>query len=776
MPSSSPIYDIAPPSRTSRRKRRSTRHLQQPPLIVRILTILLSIIACLLLISTIYLFHLHHAHLQEGDNGHANSDEEAAAVVVGPGGSAQRHKMDLANFLLQRHNEQQQQQHEQEKKERQEESGWKGGSEENFIKLVNEIGNHEDHTDKKKMKKKKEVLNNNYLEIIQDWEKLQQTLLQNNTMLLLPTPISRTRTARAFSGLPPDQTPALNGAKRGTISCLDVDPRINEVLSSMLAFWNEPRGTRDVLVEYYSDETMKKKQEQQQQEQQHPFIPKPLDNHLNHQNLLQTVKSSRRRYLTFEPDTGGWNNARISFEIVVLLAALSGRTLVLPPEQVMYLLQPKKGDKRKGRRQFTDYYNLTDNMDFMRHVPIISAEEFLQLEGGEDGIIPLTGYNETWTKHLHTVSKSCEERKKSDVFCEDLYDHYASHGLVGPITSEAKYANCLVFDEKVFLDGNDQIDRLSPDVQQRIKSFCGAQRYPIYYNKTMHDTPVWHFETRDMDHRLLVHFYAILFFTDDKVGNFYKRFARDFFRYPDEVFCAAGKIILALQYENNVLSGTSNPMADLDTELVGGYSSLHVRRGDLQFKEVALNSSQWYENTKELWKPNEILYIATDERNTSFFDDFRKKHSGQLRFFDNYKALANLDSIDQTLYGMIDTVVASRGSVFAGTWFSTFSGYIVRLRGYYGLSKYYTYYSYLPRKFFMHEWANIGEGSAYAREYPTAWTGIDGDLLVEKDEELPRDDLGYVEKDSLFPREAMDKLKERMVKLPKMLSKFRDVS
>mmetsp|Transcript_17049 Transcript_17049/g.25950 ORF Transcript_17049/g.25950 Transcript_17049/m.25950 type:complete len:773 (+) Transcript_17049:61-2379(+) len=750
--SSSPIYDIAPPSRTSRRKR--SKRLQQPPLIVRVLTILLSIIACLLLISTIYLFHLHHAHLQDGDVNEA---------VLGPGGSARQHKMGLANFLLQRHNEQ----HEQDKAEAQEESGWKGGSEENFIKLVNEISHHEDRDNDEKIKKE---VSNNYLEIIQDWQKLQHTLLQNNTMLL-PTSIPRTHTARAFSGLSSDQTPALKGAKRGTISCPDVDPRINEVLSSMLAFWNEPRGARDVLAEYNSAQTTL-----QHLPQQHPFIPKPLNN-LDHQNILQTVKSSRRRYLTFEPDTGGFNNMRISFEIVVLLAALSGRTLVLPPEQVMYLLQPKPGDKRQGRRQYTDYYNLTDNIDLLRHVPIISAEEFLHLEGGEDGLIPLTGYNDTWTKHLYTVSTSCEERKKSDVFCEDLYDHYASHGLVGPITSEVKYANCLVFDENVFLNGNNQIDKLAPDVQKRIKAFCGEKRYPVYYNKTMHDTPVWHFETRDLDHRLLVHFYSILFFTDDKVGNFYKRFARDFFRYHDEVFCAAGKIILALQYENSVLSGTNNPMADLDTELVGGYSSLHVRRGDLQFKEVTLNSSQWYENTKELWKPNEILYIATDERNNSFFDDFRKKHSGRVRFFDDYKALANLDSIDQTLYGMIDTVVASRGSVFAGTWFSTFSGYIVRLRGYYGMSKYYTYYSYLKRKYFMHEWMGIGEGSLYAREYPTAWTGIDGDALVEKDEELPREDLGDKPlRDTLFPRAAMDKLKERMMKLPKMLNKFRDVS
>jgi hypothetical protein len=240
------------------------------------------------------------------------------------------------------------------------------------------------------------------------------------------------------------------------------------------------------------------------------------------------------------------------------------------------------------------------------------------------------------------------------------------------------------------------------------------------------------------------------------IGNFYKRFARDYFRYHNEVYCAAGKIILAMQYENDILSGgTNNPTADLDRELVGGYSSLHVRRGDLQFKEVTFDSATWYENTKELWKPNEILYIATDEKNASFFKDFQSRHSGLMHFFDDFKEVAELDSIDSTLYGMIETVVCSRGSVFAGTWFSTFSGYITRLRGYYGMSKYFTYYSYLERKWFLHEWMDVGSGSWYAREYPTAWTGIDGEEFVDNDREMAR----KVQRDALFPRYEMEKLK-----------------
>ena len=150
-----------------------------------------------------------------------------------------------------------------------------------------------------------------------------------------------------------------------------------------------------------------------------------------------------------------------------------------------------------------------------------------------------------------------------------------------------------------------------------------------------------------------------------------------------------------------------------------------------------------YQNTKELWKANEILYIATDERNPTFFDDFRKHHSGPLRFLDDYRQLAGLDDIDPTLYGMIDTIVASRGSVFAGTWFSTFSGYIIRLRGYYGMSKFFSYYSWLDRKYFMNKWMNVGDiASFYSREFPTGWTSIDGDVFVDNDNEGRESEYG----------------------------------
>jgi len=328
------------PTTPQQRLRSTNNSSRQSPL--RYLTLLLQIIAVLLLTTTIDLFHLHHsihpAAITDNNDSH-NS----------PGGSALRHKLDLAHFILQKSNNSQQ--NDKAKEEAAKEHGWKGNAAENFVRPA--VQDDEKEREIKPIIKKKEKADDkSYLDNLKSWSKLQQTLLQNN---MLPTPIPRTQTSRGFSGLLPSQTTppaALTGALRGTIHCPNTDPQINELLSSMMAFWNEPRGTRDDLAEYYYID-----QNNGNQQQQHPFIPKPLDTFdLRHTTIMDVVRTKRRRYLTFEPDTGGWNNLRISFENVLILAAVSGRTLVLPPEQVMYLLDAKKGDKRHGYRQYTDYF------------------------------------------------------------------------------------------------------------------------------------------------------------------------------------------------------------------------------------------------------------------------------------------------------------------------------------------------------------------------------------------------------------------------------------
>ena len=81
---------------------------------------------------------------------------------------------------------------------------------------------------------------------------------------------------------------------------------------------------------------------------------------------------------------------------------------------------------------------------------------------------------------------------------------------------------------------------------------------------------------------------------------------------------------------------------------------------------------------------------------------------------------------------MIDTIVASRSRAFAGTWFSTFTGYINRMRGYHGLTMKDSWYSFLERKTKLHSWENVDK-FAYAWEWPDGWIGIDADTWPSKE-------------------------------------------
>ena len=299
-------------------------------------------------------------------------------------------------------------------------------------------------------------------------------------------------------------------------------------------------------------------------------------------------------------------------------------------------------------------------------------------------------------------------KSEADDSCFALHEYLASVAFVPDIDSK----HCLIFDEDAFQD-----NEISADNKKKIEQFC-KETEVTYFNKELQEKPLIHLQSRKI-HRLLSHFYGFILFTDPAVGNYYKRFVRDHLHYHDQINCAAGKIVNALQ-EMGKKKGFP-----VDASGGGGFSSMHIRRGDLQYKKVKIPADEWYDNLREIWLDGEILYIATDERDKSFFDPIAEHHT--VKFLDDFKEIAELDKLDTNYMGMIDTIVASRGRTFSGTWFSTFSGYINRMRGYHGMSMKDSYYGYLPRKIKTHEWGDDVEPKTYAFEWPTGWVGIDGD-------------------------------------------------
>ena len=483
-------------------------------------------------------------------------------------------------------------------------------------------------------------------------------------------PNENKKLARGYSGLPMDKTPALVGAKRGSVDC---DVNVND-----LVYWNSPQGTRD-------------------EEFESPFKVEDLP--------------GKAKYLTFEPDPGGFNNIRMSLENILVIAAATGRTLVLPPPQRIYLLQDKM--------QFSDFFPILKD-SFQKRIKVITMSEFLQREMKEGGYLHNVAKDDNEEATLLTLADGCIQMKSGDKSCDRLNTVLQRKGYMAPVKDSK---NCLVFDKNAFIGGPGAMT--SPRTKRLIGEFCGKGRTPVYYSTGFHKPGILHFHTSDPDeYRLLNHFYTVIYFTDPIMDNFYKRFVRDFVHYNDAIFCAAGKIVHALQEEGRSRGDT------VDGEGGGGYSALHVRRGDLQYKEVIISAQEWYNTTHKLWKPNELLYVSTDERNHKFFEPFAKHY--ELRYLEDYKEKAGLDKLDKTLMGMVEIVVCSRSRLFVGTWHSTFSGYIARLRGYYGHSKMSSYYSFRPRIFSMHKW-QFPSGTYSAREWQLAWLGIDGDEYITED-------------------------------------------
>lgn len=260
---------------------------------------------------------------------------------------------------------------------------------------------------------------------------------------------------------------------------------------------------------------------------------------------------------------------------------------------------------------------------------------------------------------------------------------------------------------------------------ERLKEMNAERKKLCVYTPEIQNKQWIHFpvgvKTPDGDEsRLLVHFYAFLFFQDWKQDLWMKRFVRDHVRYIDELQCAAARIVSSLR--KRVSDRTDGKSNDFDT--------IHIRRGDFQYKETRVDGSQIVEQLKKVLDDGTTLFIATDERDKSFFkaiidqyadvvflDDFKTELEGVNSKFSPFCTLflsswcrigyfwfdvivvlysvkiwisqshhsrlhpslslsQNYDFEQTTTanyYGMIDQLVASRGKAFFGCWFSTVS-------------------------------------------------------------------------------------------------------
>jgi len=375
----------------------------------------------------------------------------------------------------------------------------------------------------------------------------------------------------------------------------------------------------------------------------------------------KTVSLEKRRYIVFQPDLGGWNNIRMSLETAMVFALATGRILVLPPDAVLYLLvQNKKfGDNRGGVQDYIDFARAQAAAAGDAGLEVIHMHEFLE-EIAVPGMLakpfPLgaTARDLKGKELWEYLEAACYSRKWSIGKTFIAFNATNSNGVAvhGTFTSQSTL--------------------------ERLKNFS-IKRVINPYDSEMHKKRAIFFAGHNKN-RMLTLFYAYYFFADPKIEGLVKRFVRDRIRYHDTVFCAAGKIARSL---NTVLVEQNSTFTKGDKSVRGKFVAFHIRRGDFQHKHVKLPADEILSLTSHL-VPNSkerIAYIATDEKNMSFFDPFKEQFRA-VYFLSDFAKSADLKHMNQNYFGMIEQVICASSDIFIGTPLSTFTGYITRIRGY----------------------------------------------------------------------------------------------
>lgn len=348
------------------------------------------------------------------------------------------------------------------------------------------------------------------------------------------------------------------------------------------------------------------------------------------------------RYLSYEQWNGGFNNVRMSLEMAAALAFALNRTLVWPPGKDIYL---------RGKGGMDDYYDRSELSAVLR---VVSYDDFARDVGLDRSSAvtksPPPPKNAPFARLIGAPGVTVMDKAR----------------LGGKIGSQTVV--CVPRCPKG--PGDDPDD--------------GYKRLQHYANGDMKTVDAAEFDTTRVLHIrevLLGNFYNFLWFRTSRVDAAVKRMVRDHIHFREDIVRRAEAIIDAL----------------------GGhfsYSCMHVRRNDFQFKEAWVSAEAIVSNTRGLLRKGETLYIATDDApqrrhhsvgkisfdpakpaqaNHSWFAPLSNEYP--TRFLSNFKG--RLDGrTPPRQFASIEQLVCARARVFVGTYLSTMTSYVHRLRGY----------------------------------------------------------------------------------------------
>ena len=266
--------------------------------------------------------------------------------------------------------------------------------------------------------------------------------------------------------------------------------------------------------------------------------------------------------------------------------------------------------------------------------------------------------------------------------------------------------------------GGNQIGEMVNWDNPRIQSFRlrmeARTHKPLIINDWIEQHPILHF-MGDGDGRLISYHTSKIYIESFEQHKFVRRFLRDHFKYHDIIYKSANIIIEKL----NNLRGSKWGWGP-------AWHSCHIRRGDFQFTETRISCDDLIKVFLFNIPVGDLLYIATDEKDHSFFQPLTAYY--RVYFFNDLldTEVIQKQNINPNWIGMIEQVVASHGEGFYGTFLSTFTHYILRLRGYRGEECYTkSWYTNLDLMNYLHDNIERKEICSWQHEHPDVWKDID---------------------------------------------------
>jgi len=408
----------------------------------------------------------------------------------------------------------------------------------------------------------------------------------------------------------------------------------------------------------------------------HPEIIKAL-RYWENECINQPFPGARpHRYVTFDKDQGGLNNIRLVLEYVTVIAALTGRTLVLPAGQPWYLINcgPMAGGEPGGYTEVADIFDISA---LREAIPVLTTPEFIA-EASQHLSIPEEFRHETFINSNQQANSSLIKDwkkwllKSTKVIPWNPYNTLICLPDVESVTDNAELA-------EDYVDG----------------------RQLVEFSPVMSSSPVIHFPST-AEYRSLGPVATMLAAKDQSLPTASRRLLKNHVRFRPEIFAKASELINLLGHNK--------------------YDAIHIRRNDFQYEQTRLNAKAILENIEPLLDSGLPVYIATDETEGEFFVEISRKHR-VVQWADIVSRFNGDFDVPYGWTGPIEQIICAGARRFIGTDLSTFSAYMNRIRGYIAAQDSQCYYHSID----YNETAGVATATAfrgreYLRENPLFWT------------------------------------------------------